>query len=161
MTNFRRPWILLAVTASALFWASSVHADEELRDRYIAATQAMGENMLDVLRDCAPEIDYSGIDFEYSPEMTEAVGCVVEGHIERVGRDETVALVEEAEAMGQRSFGSLQDMTTMQEDYPRLSSQAMMELSQECGTIEASQDLPLSQLMRENMGELAACFSGQ
>lgn len=149
---------VLAV-AAALAPLSSAQADSELRDRYIAASQQMGEGMLKVVQACAPQIDMSEIDFDYTPRMVEAVSCVVDTHIDRFGRAETVALVEEAEAMGERSFSSLQEMTTMQQDYPRLSDPAMLEINQTCGTIEASRDLPLTSLMQENMAQMAACFS--
>lgn len=149
------PVVIVAVALAAL---SPVRADTELRDRYIEATQQMGENMLKVVQACAPEIDVSEIDFDYTPRMVEAVGCVVDTHIDRFGRAETVALVEEAEAMGERSFSSLQEMAMMQQDYPRLSEPAMLEINQACGTIEASRDLPLSRVMQENMAQMAACF---
>ena len=145
-----RPTTALAVL-TALFAAGSAAADNELRDRYIAASQQMGENMLEVIEGCAPGIDTRDIDFEYSPRMMDAVSCVIDTHIERFGRDETEALVEEAEAMGERSFSSLQEMGTIQQDYPRLSSEGMIEITQQCGVIEASQDLPLTRLMRDNM----------
>lgn len=153
-----RPFPALAL-AACLFAAGPAQADEDLRDRYIAASQKMGESMLEVIEACATGIDTSGIDFEYTDRMIESVDCVVETHIERFGRDETEALVEEAEAMGERSFSSLQEMAAMQEDYPRLSAPEMLEINQACGTIQASQDLPISRLMRENMADLAACFS--
>jgi len=149
----------LLVVAAAVAPLGSAQADNELRDRYIEATQQMGENMLEVVKACAPEIDMSEIDFDYTPRMVEAVGCVVETHIDRFGRAETEALVEEAEAMGERSFSSLQEMATMQQDYPRLSEPEMLEINQACGTIEASRDLPLSNVMQENMAQMAACFS--
>jgi hypothetical protein len=145
--------------AAGLSVPGPVQADTELRDRYVAASQQMGENMLKVIEDCAPGLDTSGIDFEHTPRMMEAVGCVIDTHIERFGRDETEALVAEAEAMGERSFSSLQEMGTMQQDYPRLSSPGMVEITQQCGVVEASQDLPISRLMQDNMGELMACFS--
>jgi hypothetical protein len=34
-----------------------------------------------------------------------------------------------------------------------------MELNQECGTLEASRELPMNRLMRENMSRLTACFA--
>lgn len=146
-------------TVAVLVPVSPAHADSELRDRYIVATQQMGEGMMEMVQACAPEIDTSEIDFDYTPGMVEAVDCVIDSHIERFGRAETEALVEEAEAMGERSFSSLQEMAAMQQDYPRLSEPAMLEINQACGTIEASRDLPLSRLMQENMAQMAACFS--
>jgi hypothetical protein len=50
-------------------------------------------------------------------------------------------------------------MASLQQDYPELSSEAMIELNQECGTLEASRELPMNQLMRDNMSRLAACYS--
>ena len=145
--------------AAALVLCASAQAGEELRDRYIEASKSMGEGMLEVLQDCAPDVDMSGINFDYTPRMTEAVGCLIDTHIDRLGRDKTVELVEAAEEMGERSFSTMQEMASMQEDYPVLSSPAMVEISQECGTIEASKDLPLSQLMQENMADFMGCFS--
>src|SRR6056297_1621356 len=139
--------------------ANPAQADTELRDRFIAAGQQMGEGMLEVMKGCAPDIDTSEVDLEYTPRMTEAVSCVVDRHIERFGRDETVALVEQAEAMGERPFSSLQEMATIQEDYPKLSTPAMAEFNQACGMVEASQDSSMARLMQENMAELTACFS--
>ncbi|MBY6205194.1 hypothetical protein [Halomonas denitrificans] len=157
MIDSRRAALLLlsiGVTASA-----TAYADDGLRDRYVAASQQIGETMLDVIEDCAPDLDTSGIDFEYTERMVASVECVVETHIERFGRAETVALVEEVEAMADRTFSSLQEMATLQQDYPRLSDPAMLEINQDCGTVEASQDLPLSALMQDNMAKLAGCFS--
>lgn len=139
--------------------SGTVHADEGLRDRYITASQNIGENMLDVIEECAPALDTRGIDFEYTERMADSVECVVEAHIDRFGRDETEALVDEAEAMAGRSFSSLEEMTTLQQEYPRLSDPAMLEINQACGTVEASKDLPLSRLMQDNMAKLAGCFS--
>jgi hypothetical protein len=149
----------VAVLAAACSAPAVAQSDAELRERFIAASEQMGENMLDVIRDCAPDIDMSGIEVEYTPAMTEAAHCVVETHIERYGKDETEVLVEQAEAMAERSFSSLQEMANMQQDYPELSSEALIELNQECGTLEASRELPMNQLMRDNMSRLAACYS--
>ena len=159
MISIRPSTILLCVASLLAF--TPAFADTDLRDRYIAASQAMGENMLTMLKACAPQLDMSDIDFEFSERMTESVSCVVETHIDRFGRDETEALVEEAEAMGQRSFSSLQEMSSIQTDYPRLSNDAMLEISQACGTIEASQDLELTQFMVDNMSSLTACFTAE
>jgi hypothetical protein len=159
MTMYRL--MTAVVLAGALSAFSAVRADDELRDRYIAATQEMGENMLAVMQACAPDVDMSDVDFDYTPRMTEAVACVIETHIDRFGRPATVELVAQAEAMGERSFSSLQEMTEIQQEYPRLSDTAMLEINQACGTIEASQDLPLSRLMRENMDKMAACLANQ
>lgn len=149
-----RPFFLFV----AVLAAGNAQADPELRDRYIAASQQMGENMLTVIEACAPDLDTRDVDFDYTPRMNDAVECIIETHIDRFGRDETVALVEEAEAMGQRTFSSLQEMASIQQDFPRLSTQGMMEITQQCGAIEASQDLPLTQLMQDNMAVLTACF---
>lgn len=149
------------VVTGALFTFDAARADEELRDRYIAATQELGESMLEMMRACAPDIDMSGVDFEYTPRMEEAVACVIDAHIDRLGRPATVELVEQAEAMGARPFSSIQEMAELQQDYPRLSDPAMLEINQTCGTMEASQDLPLNRLMRENMDRMAACFAEQ
>lgn len=150
-----------AALAAGLAVVAPAQADTELRDRYITASQKMGQGMLQVIKACAPEVDTSGIDFEYSPRMIDAVDCVIETHIERFGREETVALVEQAEAMGERSFSTLKEMSDMQEDYPRLSDPVMGEIHQACGTIAASQDLPITGLMRENASKMAECFAGQ
>lgn len=149
----------LSLTATASLWVLPVQADDELRDRYIAATQVMGDKMLKVINDCAPDIDTSDVDFDYSERMTEAVGCVIEGHIDRFGKGETEALVGEMEALSERSFSSLQEMTALQTEYPRLSENAMMELNMACGTMEASQDLDLTRVMQDNMASLAGCFT--
>lgn len=151
--------VSLSLTLAATLGMAPAHADDELRDRYIAATQVMGDQMLDVINDCAPDIDTSEIDFDYSDRMTEAVGCVIDGHIERFGKDETEALVGEMEALSERSFSSLQEMSTLQAEYPRLSDEALMELNMSCGTMEASQDLDLTRLMQDNMAALASCFT--
>jgi hypothetical protein len=151
---------ILSVLAAVAAAVSTAQADEALRDRFIAASERTGENMLDVIRECAPDIDTSGIEVEYTPEMTEAANCVVDTHIERFGRDETEALVEQAEAMAERSFSSLQEMSTLQQDYPRLSDPALVEINRECGTLEASRDLPMNRLMQENMAKMSACLSG-
>ncbi|MGK7297371.1 MAG: hypothetical protein ACNS61_16365 [Candidatus Wenzhouxiangella sp. M2_3B_020] len=148
-----------SILTGALLAFGAARADDELRDRYIAATQEMGKTMLDVMQACAPDVDMSGVDFDYTPRMTEAVGCVIETHIDRFGRPATVELVEQAEAMGERSFSSFREMTEIQQEYPRMSDPAMLEINQVCGTIEASQDLPLSRLMQENMDKMAACFA--
>ena len=157
MTDPRRAaFLLLSIGVAA---SATTHADDGLRDRYIAASQQIGETMLDVIEDCAPDLDTSGIDFEYTERMVDSVECVVETHTDRFGKDETEALVEEAEAMADRTFASLQEMATLQQEYPRLSDSAMLEINQACGTVEASQDLPLSRLMQDNMAKLAGCFS--
>jgi len=119
----------------------------------------MGEQMLEVIRRCAPDVDTSSVDFDYSPKMIEAVSCLIDRHIDRFGRAETVTLVEQAEAMSERSFSSMQEMATMQEDYPQLSTPAMGELNQACGMVEASQESSMARLMQNNMSELMACFS--
>ena len=155
MLRFMIAWVFTA----ALLASGAARADDDLRDRYIAATQEMGKTMRDVMQACAPGVDLSEVDFEYTPRMTESVACVIEIHVDRFGRPATVELVEEAEAMGERSFSSLQEMTEIQQEYPRLSDPAMLEISRTCGTFEASQDLPLSRLMRENMDKMAACFA--
>ena len=159
MTKLRFMTAFVLIAASFSF--DTAQADGGLRDRYIAATQEMGENMLAVMQACVPDVDMSDVDFDYTPRMTEAVACVIETHIDRFGRPATVDLVEQAEAMGERSFSSLREMTEIQQEYPRLSDPAMLEINQTCGTIEASQDLPLSRLMRENMDKMAACFAEQ
>lgn len=153
--------IFRVLFAAALLAAlnPAARADTELKDRLVAASEQMGENMLDVIRACAPDIDMSGIEVEYTPRMTESVACVVDTHIERFGRDETEALVEQAEQMAERSFSTLQEMTRLQQEYPRLSSSELVEINQQCGTLEASRELPMNQLMQENMAQLSACFS--
>ncbi|GEM_PF-6349068 len=151
--------LAVLLIAAALLASGSARADAELRDRYILASQKMGENMLKVIEACAADLDTSDIDFDYTPRMTEAVGCIIDKHIQRYGRDETVALVEDAEAMGERSFSSLQDMASIQQEYPRLATPGMMEITQQCGVIEASRDLPLTKLMQDNMATLAPCFT--
>ncbi len=155
------PMIRILAALAVVVALPNAHADSELRDRFIAASQDMGESMMKAVKACAPEIDISGIDFEYTPRMVEATECVVETHIERFGRAETEALVEQAEAMSERSFSSLQEMTMLQQDYPALSSPELVEINQNCGTLEASSDLPMNRVMRENMSQLAACFSQQ
>lgn len=149
----------LPVLAAFFLFLPAAQADSELRDRFIAASERMGQNMLDVIGACAPGIDTSGIEMEYTPRMTEAANCVVDTHVERFGREETEVLVEQAEAMAERSFSSLQEMSRLQQDYPRLSDPALIEINQQCGTLEASRELPMNQLMQENMAQLADCFS--
>jgi hypothetical protein len=51
-------------------------------------------------------------------------------------------------------------MSTLQQDYPRLSDPALVEINRECGTLEASRDLPMNRLMQKNMAKMAACLSG-
>lgn len=147
--------------ALALGAISPVSADSALTERYIVATQSMGENMLEMIESCAPGLDTSEVHFDYTPRMREAVSCIITNHVDQLGYDQTVALVEQAEAMGQRSFASLHAMASTQEDYPLLSSEVMIELTQSCGTVEASQDLPMGDLMRNNMDKMAACFAAQ
>lgn len=149
--------ILAALALAAV--VPTAHADTELRDRFIAASQQMGENMMEVVQACAPDLDLSEVNFDYTPGMVEATECVVDTHIERFGRSETEELVEQAEAMAERSFSSLQEMTTFQQEYPQLSRPELVEINQSCGTLEASNDLPMNRIMRENMMQLMECFS--
>jgi len=152
--------VLVSLAAAAgLSFLSTAQADSELVDRYVAASQKAGEQMLKLVEGCAPGIDTSEVDFEYSDRMTEAVNCLIETHVERFGREETVRLVEDAEAMSERGFSSFSEMMDMPDDYPRLTSPEVAEINQECGTVEASQDMPLSRLMQENMDQMMACFS--
>jgi hypothetical protein len=154
------PRVLISLAVAAgLSFSGTAQADSELIDRYVAASQQAGKQMLKLVENCAPGIDTSEVDFEYSERMTESANCLIETHVERYGRDETVALVEDAEAMSEREFSSFSEMMDMPEDFPRLTSPEVAEINQECGTVEASQDMPLSRLMQENMDQMMACFS--
>lgn len=153
--------LLLSSLMLGLFHVDGVRADPDLNQRFIAASQKMGEGMIELVKSCAPSIDLSGVDAEFTPRMREATECVVDTHIERFGRGQTEELVEQAEAMAAQSFSSLQEMTTLQQDYPRLSSPDLLEINRSCGTLEASNDLPMNRVLRENMAQMTDCFSGQ
>ena len=153
-TRLARPALAAALLALAL----PAQADTALTERYIAASEQLSQSMLSALASCAPGLNLTGTELAYTPAMRNAVSCVIDSHLDRFGRAETEAMIAEAEAMSARGFSSLAEMAAMQADYPRLSAAHMMELNQSCGTIEASQDLPLTRLMAQNMGQIAACF---
>lgn len=163
MTDTRnRPALLRCLPAAcvALMLAPvPAVADSDLVDRYIAASQKSAQSMLDVLKTCAPQVDFSSVNFDFTPKMREGVECVIDAHIEQTNRAETVALVEEAEAMADAGFDSMREMISLQEQYPRLGNDRMMGINQSCGTIEASREQPLYQVVQNNMAALTPCFA--
>jgi hypothetical protein len=151
--------MILSSILLAFFAFDSAYGDQELKDRFVAASEEMGKGMMALVKSCAPGVDLSGVDGEYTPQMVDAAHCVVDTHIQRFGRAETETLVAEAEAMAERSFSSFQEMNALQQDYPLLSGQALLEINRSCGTFDASRDFPLNRVMRQSMASMADCLS--
>jgi len=153
-----RPMILSSILL-ACFAVDSASGNQGLKDRFVVASEEMGEAMMEMVRSCAPGIDLSGVESAYTPRMVDAAHCVIDLHVDQFGQAETEALVSQAEAMAEQSFSSFQEMESLQQNYPRLSNPALSEINRSCGTFEAANDYSLNRVMRQSMASMADCQS--
>ncbi|PRY92648.1 hypothetical protein BCF33_1499 [Hasllibacter halocynthiae] len=145
-----RPALLAPLLAAA-----PAFADADLTARYLAAAEAMRAPLSTMFAACAPGLP--PLPGRLGDDATDAAqACVIEGALERHGRDYAEALVAEAEAFAESAFVSLTSMAALVG--PTTSDERTLAIVRECGVPEASQGAPAGRYMAAHMQAMLACM---